>query len=428
MPATRPNMRKKIGALLKPKPEEPDPVREAMDKAADDADIPEQVAMPQKGADGAASGKAQRAATVYGAAEKGVMDADAAKANVESYFDPEFFTPEYEGSEDFEIPRDQRRNEAMARAGGEAETWQPAGDPWSYTRYIDAAGNPYIVTENKARGVSAEARPGDGFYEAIMATKDGGAPPPPAAAGAEPGAVEPAVAEGPELGPEEAPAGEALRRSALRRSALVRSALVRSASAQAEEGAAEEIDEQRVLENLEPARPYASPDAALRAGIPASDARAARAAGAPAVDDRPLLDERGVPQRLPNVPAAVAGRAVAGDRPAVRAATPESLIGDPALQAAVEEHAEGGAAAEPFLGRQHGVPQRLPNVPASHAVRSLSGDSATPRSSAAARETAAATGQTVVAEFEKAHGRPPRDMNELMRYFRTGQVQGEVTS
>jgi len=211
--------------------------------------------------------------------------------------------------------------------------------------------------------VSAEARPGDGFYEAIMATKDGGAPPPPAAAGAEPGAVEPAVAEGPELGPEDGidlkgTPGDAFRHP---------------------RDGGEDVEFQNLTqeqqENIATGPTFDAGTTVIRSDL-------ARVPGQDALEFQQRKAE--------------------GDA--------RRLIGD-----AGGPGVGGGVSEGPDRGGQGAV------------ERAAEGREGAARTEAA-QATVKAAGQTAVAEFEKAHGRLPRDMNELMRYFRTGQVQGEVTS
>jgi len=360
-------LRKKVTDLLKGDDgKDKDAIREAMDEAAEDADIPEQVAVPHQ-----VSGEADRVATVAGALEQGVMDADAAKANIDSYFDPEFFTPEYEGSEDFEIPRDQRRNEAMARAAGETTSWTQPGDPWTYTEYIDAAGNVYFVTENKARGVSAEVRPGDPAFDAIAATKPGAD----AGPGSPPLGSDPASGDG--LAVEPSPHDDIEFKGT--------AADVVDASAEGPE----------VLPTFDAGTTVIRSDMARVPGQDALERQQRVEAATPQAGKAARAAQKGLQAaRAVNVPGAALGAAAGGALRDAALDTPPGSAVDAGMENARAVNAPGAA-----LGAAAGKALRGEEPPTE--------------------------GETIIAEFERAHGRKPANMAELKAYLRTGELQGE---
>lgn len=167
MPRRQKGVRQKIADILSP-PED-DSIQEALDQAAEDSGIPEQVNVPPAQKGGVTP---DRAATVAGAVEQGAMDEAQAAERLGSYIDPALF------EEDPGMGRDAYLQEVAGRASGQTTSWSPKGDPYTYELHTGPEGQ-YILATHPDKGTFRVA-PGDrnpvtgvDMFEAILATQGG---------------------------------------------------------------------------------------------------------------------------------------------------------------------------------------------------------------------------------------------------------------
>ena len=168
-------VRARIDDLLAKRTED-DSIREALDAAAEDSNIPDQVPVdvPPPAVGGLDPAEGQR---LTDAAAAGVMTPEDARARADSYIDPEVFNDDAS----FQAPPRELRQEAIRRSMGSADRWSPPGDPWTYELHTDSKGAQYILAEKD--GKVARVNPGDmnakgvNMFDAIMGSKEGAEPP-----------------------------------------------------------------------------------------------------------------------------------------------------------------------------------------------------------------------------------------------------------